>query len=126
MQCASLFQLLFFPHWSDEGSCLESQENTTSSQDEEKKDEQKNKIDTIGPTTQETEPGSSNELDDGSGPIIQENIRQSPGGNLVTFFLMFYRHTSPYFLSGMKKNSSRTLYVVFCFIYNYKSFMNYL
>lgn len=71
----------------DEGSCLESQENTTSSQDEEKKDEQKNKIDTIGPTTQETEPGSSNELDDGSGPIIQENIRQSPGGN-GTFLIL--------------------------------------
>ncbi|KAM8745414.1 torsin-1A-interacting protein 2-like isoform 1-T1 [Acanthopagrus schlegelii] len=61
----------------DEGSCLESQENTTSPQDQEMKDEQKNKIRTIGPTTLETEletePGSFKRSHDGSDLNIQEN-----------------------------------------------------
>lgn len=82
-----MFQLLFFlSYWSDDGIGLDIQENTNSVQtallqgisDEKEICEQRNDIEIIGPTTQETTAHAV--------PVVTG----SPGGNLVTFFLMFY------------------------------------
>lgn len=69
-------------YWSDDGIDLDIQENTNFPQaalsqeisEEEEIDEQRNNVETIGPTTQETAEHAV--------PVVGTG---SPGGNLVTF-----------------------------------------